>query len=212
MKNKFQGSSNVIKGLCGSFIDGHPIIFHWSNLKSGGLNVMELFDQRGHLSWCYPREFGPRFTYDSTLSSFLNSLGHTFDLHWGDESSLAYLACTNPLWLPIPSSSGLKYSYYFAYRVLRQFGFDQDIPLVSKEVVPSLPSLNLFLRLQAFSYQSQKSSQFVVPNSHQIVFGFNRFSGYWRRIQKSFSDYVVQVQLEGPLTLSFPLLQLTTNA
>ena len=36
-----------------------------------------------------------------------------------------------------------------------------------KEVVPSLLSLDPFLRLQAFSYWSRKSPQFVVPNSQQ---------------------------------------------
>ena len=33
VKDKFQGSSDVIKGLCGCSIDNHPIIFRWANLK-----------------------------------------------------------------------------------------------------------------------------------------------------------------------------------
>ena len=61
VKDKFQGSPNVIKRSCGSSIDEHPIIFCWSNLKGRGLNLIELFDQRGHLSWCSPREFGLGF-------------------------------------------------------------------------------------------------------------------------------------------------------
>ena len=67
---------------------------------------MELFDQRGHLSWRSPREFSPRFACDSILSSFLNSSGHTFNLRRGDKSNLAYLACTSPSWLLVPSMSG----------------------------------------------------------------------------------------------------------
>ena len=94
------------------------------------------------------------------LASFLNSSRHAFDLRQGDEGNLAYLACTSPSWLLVPSLSGPKYTYYSAYRVLRQFGFDQDILLVFKEVVPSLPSLDAFLRLQAFSYWSKGA-----PNS-----------------------------------------------
>ena len=54
VKNKFEGSPDVIKGLCGSFIDGHLIIFRWSNLKGGNVNLMKLFDQRGHLNWSSP--------------------------------------------------------------------------------------------------------------------------------------------------------------
>ena len=44
VKAKFQGSLDVIKGLCGSFTDGHFIIFHWSNMKGGSVNLIELFD------------------------------------------------------------------------------------------------------------------------------------------------------------------------
>ena len=91
------------------------------------------------------------------LSSFLSSTGNTFDLRRGDEGSLAYLACTSPSWLPVPSLSGPKYTHYSAHRVLWQFGFDQDIPPVFKDVVSSLPSLDPFLRLQAFSYWSRRS-------------------------------------------------------
>ena len=54
-----------------------------------------------------------------------------------------------------------------------------------KDIVLSLPSLDPFLRLQAFSYWLRRSFQFVVPNSQRGV-----FVGYWRRVQKSFSDYI----------------------
>ena len=142
------------------------------------------------MSWRSPREFSLGFSCDFVLSSFLNSPGHTFDLRRGGESSLAYLGCTNPSWLPVPSTSGPKYIYYSAHRVLRQFGFDQDILSVFKEVVPSLSSPNPFLRLQAFSYWSRRSPYFVVPNSQRAVFTSIGFIGYWRRIQKSFLDFV----------------------
>ena len=39
----------MIKGLCGSSTDSLPIIFRWANLKGGSLNLVELFDQAGHL-------------------------------------------------------------------------------------------------------------------------------------------------------------------
>ena len=55
VKDKFQGSPDVIKGLCGSSTDSHPIIFRWTSLKGGGLNLVKLFDQAGHLYWRSPR-------------------------------------------------------------------------------------------------------------------------------------------------------------
>ena len=147
VKDKFQGFLDVIKGLCGSSTDTHPIIFRWASLKGGSLNLVELFDQAWHLSWHSPREFSLGFACESILASFLNSPGNTFDLCHGDNGSLAYLACVSLSWLLVPSSSGPKYTQYSAHRVLQQFGFDQDIPLVFKDIVPSLPSLDSFLRL-----------------------------------------------------------------
>ena len=94
------------------------------------------------------------FACDSVLASFLNSPRNTFDLRLGDRGSLAYLACISSSWLPVPSLSDLRYTHYSANWVLRQFGFDQDIPPVFKDIVPSLLSLNPFLRVQAFSYWS----------------------------------------------------------
>ena len=41
----------MVKGLCGSSTDSHPIIFRWLSLKGGNLNLVELFDQVGHLHW-----------------------------------------------------------------------------------------------------------------------------------------------------------------
>ena len=54
VKDKFQESPNVVKGLCGSSTNSHPIIFCWLSLKGGSLNLVELFDRVGHLHWCYP--------------------------------------------------------------------------------------------------------------------------------------------------------------
>ena len=124
VKDKFQGSPDVVKGLCGSLTDSHPIIFRWLSLKGGSLNLVELFDQVGHLRWRSPWEFGPGFVCDSVLSPFLTSTGNTFDLRHGDEGSLAYLTCISPSWLPVPSSSDPRYTHYSAHRVLRQFDFD----------------------------------------------------------------------------------------
>ena len=124
VKDKFQGSPDVIKGLCGSSTDSHPIIFCWANLKGGNLNLVEFFDQARHLSWRFPQEFSPGFACDSVLASFLSSPGNIFDLRGGDEGSLVYLACISPSWILVPSSSGPRYTYYSTHRVLRQFGFD----------------------------------------------------------------------------------------
>ena len=79
-KRQIPGISRCDRGLCGNSTDSHPIIFRWSNLKGGSLNLVELFDQVGHLSWHFSLEFSPGAACDSVLASFLNSPRHTFDL------------------------------------------------------------------------------------------------------------------------------------
>ena len=54
VKEKFQGSPDVVKGLFVNSTDSHPIIFRWLSLKGGSLNLVELFDQAGHLHWRSP--------------------------------------------------------------------------------------------------------------------------------------------------------------
>ena len=49
-----------------------PIIFRWTSLKGGGLNLVELFDQAGHQHWRSPREFGLDFACDYVLSSYFS--------------------------------------------------------------------------------------------------------------------------------------------
>ena len=161
VKDKFQGSPDIVKGLCGNLTDTFPIIFRWISLKGGGLNLVELFDQAGNLHWRSPREFGPGFACDSVLSSFLSSTGNMFDLRHGDEGSLAYLACISPSWLPVPFLNGQNIP------IIQHTGCSVSLVLTKTFLhrVPSLPSLEPFLRLQAFSYWSRRSPQFAIPNS-----------------------------------------------
>jgi len=49
VKDKFQGSPDIIKGLCGNSTNTFPIIFCWISLKGGSLNLVELFNQARHL-------------------------------------------------------------------------------------------------------------------------------------------------------------------
>ena len=212
VKDTFQGFPNVIKRLCGSSTNSHPIIFCWANLKGGNLNFVELFDQAGHLSWHSPWEFCLRFPWDSMLTSFLNSPRNTFDLCRKDEGSLAFLACISPSWLLVPSSSGHRYAHYSAHRVLRQFGFDQNISSVFKEIVPFLPTLDPFLRLQAFSYWSWGVLSLWCQTLREeslllVVLLVTR-----EEFKSHFQTSLILVRLGGFLILVYSLLLTSTDA
>ena len=40
VKDKFQGSPDIVKGLYGNSTDTFPIIFCWISLKGGGLDLL----------------------------------------------------------------------------------------------------------------------------------------------------------------------------
>lgn len=156
MKDKFQRSPDIIKGLCGSLIDGHPIIFRWANLKGVDTNLIELFDQKGHLSWCSPREYGAKFACDSASSSILNSPGYKSDLRLADENNMVYHACISPLWILVHSYRRPRYTHYPAHQVLRQFGFGlpqqnqifkNELRVAPSTFCHSLPGVNSAQRL-----------------------------------------------------------------
>ena len=44
VKYKFQGSPDIVKGLCGNSTDTFPIFFPWISLKGGGLKLVELLE------------------------------------------------------------------------------------------------------------------------------------------------------------------------
>lgn len=77
VKDKFQGSPDIIKRLGGSSIDGNPIIFRWANLEGWETNLIELFDQKSHLSWrCGLMELQPKLGLRTILGALGQPLTH----------------------------------------------------------------------------------------------------------------------------------------
>lgn len=78
------------------------------------------------------------------------------------------LASTNVWLLPYLAHEGIWYVHYFAHRVRRQFGLDQDIPNDFTVVLDSTTSIHPFLHLVPLSFGVS------FYNSHQLEFPESR--------------------------------------
>ena len=65
---------------------------------------------------------------DSVMGPFTDTAGITTSLTAFDEREIIYLTATNAGWLSYLADKGVQFVHYFANRVRKQFGLDQDIP------------------------------------------------------------------------------------
>ena len=163
-KEKYQSCSKVITGFYGMFESDFPLAFRWFGLKPIDYSIVESFDEGvgfslrayRHLSTCYT-------CVDSTMGSFVDTIGTTTPLASFDDVGITYLAATNARWLPYLVNEGVRFVHYPANRVRRQFGLDQDIPDDLSFLMESPTSVRPFLRHTAFDFWRQgfMQSQFL---------------------------------------------------
>ena len=100
-KEKYQSCPKVITDFCGRFEFDFPLAFRWSGLKPIDYSVIESFDEGVGFSWRAYRHLSTGYTcVDSTMGSFVDTVGTTTPLAGFDEIGITYLAATNTGWLP----------------------------------------------------------------------------------------------------------------
>ena len=152
-KEKYQSCPKLITDFYGRFESDFPLAFRWSGLKPIDYSVVESFDEGVGFSWRAYRHFSTGYTcVDSTMGSFVDTVGTTTPLAGFDEIGITYLAATNTGWLPYLADEGVKFVHYPANRVRRQFGLDQDIPDNLSFLMEFPTSRRPFLRHIAFNF------------------------------------------------------------
>ena len=86
------------------------------------------------------------------MGSFVDTVRTITPLAGFDEIGITYLAATNAGWLPYLADEGVRFVYYPANRVRRQFGLDQDILDNFSFLMESPTSIKPFLRHTAFDF------------------------------------------------------------
>ena len=110
-KEKYQSCPKVITDFCGRFESDFPLAFCWSGLKPIDYFVVEYFDEGVGFPWRAYRHLSTGYTcVDSTMGSFVDTVGITTPLAGFDEIGITYLVATNAGWLPYLADEGVKLS------------------------------------------------------------------------------------------------------
>ena len=115
--------------FCDHFVSNFPLAYRWVGLNPFGDPVMGFFDKGVGFCWRAYKNLGIGYTCaNAVMGPFTNTTWTTTLLTAFDERGITYLAATNAGWLPYLADEGIRFVHYFANRVRRQFGLDQDIP------------------------------------------------------------------------------------
>ena len=128
---------------------------------------------------------------DSTMGSFVDTVGTTTPLAGFDEIGITCLAATNAGWLPYLVDEGVRFVHYPANRVRRQFRLDQDIPDDLSFLMESPTSVRPFLRHTAFDFWRRRFSAVTVPGSLREGLCTPAMHGYWQAVITSFEQELV---------------------
>ena len=103
--------------------------FHWVGLKPIDHSTIESFDQGVGFSLRAYKKLGTDYIcVDSAMGLFVDTVGTTTPLTSFDKTGITYFMATNAGWLPYLADKGMRFVYYLANRVRKQFRLDQDIP------------------------------------------------------------------------------------
>ena len=179
-KDKYQSCLQAIIDFCDRYESNFPLAFRWVGLKPIGHFAVESFDEGVRFSWRAYRNLGTGYTcVDSAMGLFVDTVRTTIPLTGFDEAGITYLAATNAGWLPYLVDEGMRFVYYPANRVKRQFRLDQDIPDAISFLMESPTSIRPFLRPIAFEFWSQRFTVVTVPSSLREGFCTPAMHGYW---------------------------------
>jgi hypothetical protein len=84
---------------------------------------------------------------------------------------------------------GLLFISYCVHRVRRQFGYDQEVPATMEVVANILPTINPFIKSQAFSYWSTTIPEVVIPSGERVGICTMGMNHYWRDLMTSMLEF-----------------------
>ena len=126
---------------------------------------------------------------DYVMGPFVDTTRTTTPLTSFDERGITYLATTNAGWLPYLADKGIRFVYYSADRMRRQFGLDQDIPDHFSAIMASPTSVRPFLQHSTFEFWSKHFTAVTIPDSQRgggICIA--AMHGYWQAVMISFEQ------------------------
>jgi hypothetical protein len=188
-RNKFASMPKEVTAHVGDFQGDVPTVYRWVGSKFYDHSLIHSLDSESKVCW---RPYGVThrgFAYDLVMSGFRNVEAQDYTFIGEDMRSLTYLSITNAGWLLVLSSGRLQFIAYSAYRVRRQFGFDQEVPAVMGIAAGEIPTINPFLKARAFTYWSGIAPQVIVPSGNRIGVYTMGMVNYWRELMAAMVEF-----------------------
>ena len=137
--------------------------------------------------------FGDRnhrgYSCNSIMSWFNRIEPQNYALGLEDIRTLSYLLATSAGWLPVLTHDGLRFTSYCVHKVRRQFGYDQEVPATMEVVADILPTINPFIKSQAFPYWSTTTPEVVIPSGERVGICTMEMNHYWRDLMTSMLEF-----------------------
>ena len=118
---------------------------------------------------------------------------------------------TSPSYIPYPSVVGFDLTQYNPHKVLRQFGFDQDVSDINATGCPLSDAMKLLIHSTVLEYWASKVERVLVPSRHREGYATSNMKLYWRRVMSTFVDYVSSREVDQ-VVISPSLRKPSTNA
>jgi hypothetical protein len=103
--------------------------------------------------------------------------------------TLSYLSTTSASWLRVLTYDGLRFTPYCPHRVRKQFGFGKEVPATMEVVADALPTINPFIKSQAFHYWSSTTPEVVIPSGERAGTYTMGMNHYWRDLMTSMHEF-----------------------
>jgi hypothetical protein len=162
-----------------------PIIYRWIGSKFYDLELVPSLDEEESVLW---RPYGASYkgySCSSVMSWFSKVEPQNYSIGPDDMRTLSYLSATSAGWLPVLTYDGHRFTPYYAHRVRKQFGFDQEVPTTMEVMADVLPTINPFIKSRAFYYWSSTILEVVIPSGERVGIFTMGMNHYWQDLMTS---------------------------
>ena len=190
------------------FEDGLPLLMKWMGLKVWNLPSITLLDDGAHFAWKAYSYVAAGFC---SPNPFPNAKLGSQEFGLNDHEKIPnFLLITSPSFIPYPSGARFDLTQYNPHRVLRQFGFDQDILDINTIRCPLTDAMRPLVHDTAIEYWANKVERVLAPSRHREGYATTNMKLYWRRVMSTFVDYVSSREVVE-VVISPPLKDISSN-
>ena len=121
------------------------------------------------------------------------------------------LLITSPLFIPYPRGDKFGLTQYNPHRVMRQFGFDQDVPNINTTVFALSDAVQPLVHGIALKYWANRIERILVLSRHREGYATPSMKLYWQKVMSNFEGYVKSREV-NKVVIGPPLRDFSSNA